>query len=81
MMNIAKQTKKGVIKINLQFRDYEKCLKASQIVNKKNYLEKKGIDVDSLKEITKYKKVILKTQQRFKSERYNVLLKKLTGLL
>ena len=44
-------------------------------------LEKKKIDADSLKEITKYKKVILKTQQRFKSERYNVLLKKLTGLL
>ena len=71
-MNIAKQTKKGVIKINLQFRDYEKCLNTSQIVNKKNYLEKKGIDVDSLKEITKNKKVILKTQQRFKSERHNV---------
>ena len=46
-----------------------------------NYLEKKEINADSLKEITKYKKVILKTQQRFKSERYNVLLKKLTGLL
>ena len=44
-------------------------------------LEKKKFDADSLKEITKYKKVILKTQQRFKSERYNVLLKKLTGLL
>ena len=44
-------------------------------------LEKKKIDADSLKEITKYKKVIFKTQQRFKSERYNVLLKKLTGLL
>ena len=37
-----------------------------------NYLEKKEINADSLKEITKYKKVILKTQQRFKSERHNV---------
>ena len=79
-MNIAKQTKKGVIKINLQFRDYEKCLKASQIVNKKNYLEKKGIDVDSLKEITKYKKVILKTQQRFESERHNVFIKEINKI-
>ena len=79
-MNIAKQTKKGVIKINLQFRDYEKCLKASQIVNKKYYLEKKGIDVDSLKEITKNKKVILKTQQRFKSERHNVFIKEINKI-
>ena len=37
-----------------------------------NYLENKEIDTDSLKEIIKYKKVILKTQQRFKSERHNV---------
>ena len=37
-----------------------------------NYLENKEIDTDSLKEIIKYKKAILKTQQRFKSERHNV---------
>ena len=30
-----------------------------------NYLEKKEINADSLKEITKYKKVILKTQHCF----------------
>ena len=46
--------------------------KPSQIENIINYLEKKEIDADNLKEITKYKKVVLKTQQRFKSERHNV---------
>ena len=52
--NKGKGTKKCVIKINLKFRDYKKCLKACQIENKmkikKIYLEKKKIDVDSLKE-------------------------------
>ena len=46
--------------------------KPSQIENIINYLEKKEIDADNLKEIIKYKKVVLKTQQRFKSERHNV---------
>ena len=32
---------KCVIKRNLKFRDYKKCLKASQIENKINYLENK----------------------------------------
>ena len=40
--------------------------------NKINYLGKKGIDVDSLKGIINCKKVILKTQRRFKNERHNV---------
>ena len=35
---------------NLKFRDYKNCLKASQIENKINYLEKKKIDIDCLKE-------------------------------
>ena len=37
-----------------------------------NYLEKNKIDIDSIKEFIKNKKSILKTQQRFKSERHNV---------
>ena len=56
------------IKRNLKLRDYKKWLKASQIENITNYLKKKKTDADSLNEIKKYKKVILKTQQRFKSE-------------
>ena len=46
----ATRTKKCVIKRNLKFRDYKKRLKVSQIDNKINYLEKKKIDVDCLKE-------------------------------
>ena len=41
--NKAKGTKKCVIKRNLKFRDYKKCLKVSQIENKINYLEKKKL--------------------------------------
>ena len=37
-----------------------------------NCLEKNKIDIDSIKEFIKNKKSILKTQQRFKSERHNV---------
>ena len=63
----AKVTKKCVMK------HYKKRLKASQIENITNYLEKKEIDAEIWKkEITKYKKVLLKTQQRFKSESHNV---------
>ena len=43
--------------------------------NEINYLEKKKTDVDCLKEDKKEfvkNKLILKTQQRFKSERHNV---------
>ena len=71
----AKGTKKCVIKRNLKFRDYKKCLKASQMENEINYLEKKKADVDCLKEDKREfvkNKLILKTQQRFKSESHNV---------
>ena len=44
-----KRDKKCVIKRNLKLRDYKICLKASQIENIINYLEKKEIDVDCLK--------------------------------
>ena len=57
------------MKRNLKLRDYKKCLKASQTENKINYLEKK-IGVDCYKE----DRVILKTQQRFQSERYNAFI-------
>ena len=45
-----KGQKKRVIKRNIKFRDNKRCLKPSQIKNKINYLEKKKIDVDCLKE-------------------------------
>ena len=46
----AKDIKKCVIKRKLEFKDYKKCLKVSQIENKINYLEKKEIDANCLKE-------------------------------
>ena len=36
----AKGTKKGVIKRKLKFKDYKNCLKATQLENKINKLEK-----------------------------------------
>ena len=71
----VKDIKKCVIKRKLKFKDYKKCLKVSQIENKMNYLEKKEIDADCLKEDNKEfvkKKVMLKAQQGFKNERHNV---------
>ena len=61
---------------NLQFQDYGNCLEAAQVENKTNHLEKNKIDVDSLKEdlkeFIKNNKLILKTQQWFRSEKHNV---------
>ena len=77
MMNVkkAKGTNNCVVKRKLKFQDYEKCLKAGQIINTVNYLEKKGINIDSLKEDKKQfikNELLLKSQQGFKSERHNV---------
>ena len=60
------------MKRKLKFQDYRNCLEAAQIENKNKPLEKNKIDVDSLKNFIKNDKLILKTQQRFKSERHNV---------
>ena len=73
-------------KRKLKFQDYKNCLNAAKIERKINYLRKEKIDVDSLKEdqkeFVKNNKLILKTQQRFKSKRHSTsLLKKLTRLL
>ena len=68
----AKCTKKCILKRKLKFKDCKNCLKTSQIVNIVNYVEKKRINVDGLKEDKKFheKEVIIKSQQRFKSRRY-----------
>ena len=59
-------------------------LKASQIINIVNYLEKKEINVDCLKEhqrrFVDKNKLILKTQQRFKSERHHIFAKEITKI-
>ena len=48
--------------------------------NKINYLGKKGIDIVSLKGIINCKKVILKTQRRFKNERHNVFIEEINRI-
>ena len=72
----SKRHKKCVIKRNLKFKDSKNALKTGQIENKINHLEKNKIDVDSLKEdqkeFIKNRKLILKTQQRFRSEKHIV---------
>ena len=44
----GKYTKKCVIKRKLKFENYKNCLKATQLENKINYLEKNKINIDSL---------------------------------
>ena len=85
VVKIKKQrAQKSVIKRKLKFEDYKSCLEATQLENKTNYLAKNKIDIDSIgknhEEFIKNNKSILKTQQRFKSERHIFLLKKLLRL-
>ena len=72
---------KCVIKRKRKFESYKNCLEATQLDDKINYIEKNKIDIDGIKEnhkeFIKNNKSILITQQRFKNERHNVLLKKL----
>ena len=82
-MKIKKQKEQKIVskKQQLRFQDYKNCLEAAQIERKITYLEKiNKCDVDSLKEdqkeFAKNNKLILKTQQRFKSERHNAEIKK-----
>ena len=50
-MKIKKKqkVKKCAIKREIKFKDYNNCLRVSQIENITNYLEKKEIDIDCLK--------------------------------
>ena len=80
----AKDTKKCAIKRKLKFQDYKNCFESAKIETEINYLRKKKIDVDSLKEdkkeFVKNNKLILKIQQRFKSERHNVFTEKINKI-
>ena len=72
MVNIKlqKRLKKSVTKRRPKFQSYKNCLEASQIENKIYHLEKNIINKNGLKdkkEFIKNNKVILKTQQMFKS--------------
>ena len=70
----AQDTKKCAIKRKLKFGNYKNCLEATQLDYKLNYLEKSEIEIVSLKKYHKEfikNKLILKAQQKFKSERHN----------
>ena len=72
------------LKRKLKFQDYKNCIKASQIRNIVNHLEKKGINVDSLKEDKKEfikNRLILKHNKNLKVKGILFLLKRLTRLL
>ena len=78
----AKWTKRCVIKRNLIFRDYKNYLKESQI-EKNEIFGKEKIDVDCLKVDKKEflkDKIILKTQQGFKSKRHNLFTEVITKI-
>ena len=62
----AKSTKKCIIKEKLKFEDYKNCLESAQTKSKISHLQKNKIAVDSPKEL---KKIISKTQQRFKKRK------------
>ena len=73
----SKGTKKCPIKRKLKFENYKIYLEALQLENKINHLEKKKrIYMDSFKkdykEFIKKNRLILKIQQRFRSERHNI---------
>ena len=75
----AKGTQKCVIKRKLKFENHKNCLEAMQLENKINYPEKNKIHIDSFfcykkthKEFIRNEKLILKTQQKSKSEKHNV---------
>ena len=69
----AKSTEKCVIKRKLKFKNYKNCLEATRLDNKIKYLEKNKTSIHSLeksnKEFIRNNKSILKSQQRFKSEK------------
>ena len=75
-MKIKKQGTQKVCHEKKTVQDYKNCLETAQTKNKINHLEKYIIDVESRKEdkieFIKTIKLILKTQQRFKSEKYIV---------
>ena len=69
----TKGSKKCVIKRKLKFDDYKHFLEATELENRINHLQQNNLDNNNLRKIMKNslknKKIILKSQQRFKSEK------------
>ena len=72
----TKSTKMRVMKQKFEFEDYKYCFEATQLENEINQLEKNKLNVDSLrenhKEFIKNNKLVLQSQQRFRSKKHNV---------
>ena len=69
----TKGSKRCVIKRKLKFDDYKHFLEATELENRINHLQQNNLDNNNLRKIMKKslknKKIILKSQQRFKSEK------------
>ena len=80
----AKGTKKCVLKRKLKFENYKNCLEATKLDKKINYLEKSKIIRYSFKKdhkkFIKNSKLILQTQQRFKSENHNIFTEEINNI-
>ena len=78
------KTQKSVIKKKFKFVTFKRCLEATQLENIINHLENIKADIDSIKqdhkEFIRNNKLILKIQQRFNSERYNVFTPKINNI-
>ena len=72
----AKCTKRVSCEKQLEFEDYKHCLEPTQRENKINQLEKYKVKRDSicenLKEFIKSNRLIIKSQQRFRSQKLHV---------
>ena len=71
----SKRTKKCVIKRKLKLEYSKNYLEASQLENKINHLEKNHNLKEDHNELIKNNKLILKTQQRFRSEKHRFFTK------
>ena len=80
----SKKHKKCVINRKIKFENCKNCLEATQLENKINYQEKNEINVDIFKEdhkgFIKNNKLILNTQQRFKSESHAAFTEKINKI-
>ena len=69
----TKGSKRCVIKRKLKFDDYKHFLEATELENRINHLQQNNLDNNNLRKIMKNslknKKIMLKSQQRFKSEK------------
>ena len=82
----ANRTKKHAIKRKIRFGIYKNCLEATQLDNKINYLEKKMKLAQVVlkkvhEEFIKHDNLLLKTQQRFKSETYNIFTEEINKIV